>query len=238
MNTIRLYTLLLIVLHQGLAYGQDNTRYNAWTRLTVQTTLNPRFILDNEIQHRRQNDFDNRNFFSKNLLTSYRSWIHYRPSRKVQLSLSPFAFFNQYPSYRQPADGNKSNLHELRFAGAFTLHQPLFSSLYLFSKTGLEYRSFIDQTDKLRARERIGLSYSYNNWQVSIYEELLLHVAGVPISNFFDQNRLSASISLSPTDRLGLEFGYIHTDKLPGKSSSLTQEENLFLNLSYKIGKL
>ncbi|PWJ58682.1 uncharacterized protein DUF2490 [Dyadobacter jejuensis] len=215
----------------------QSTRRNSWFRLTVNHRIGQNFSLDNEFQHRRQNNFDDKNYLSKALLVSYRSWVHYKPKKDVQVSLSPFAIMHQNPVYEQPIDTLKDMGREIRFAGMAQVQRSLFDMLYVYGKGGMEYRSFKHKKAKLRMRQRIGLTYSWQICQLNVYEELMLHVAGVEPTQLLDQNRLGASISLKPNQPWALELGYIHTDKLSTSSNTLGTEKNLFLNVSYQLGK-
>ena len=88
-----LITAIWISIAQTL---QAQQHYNAWFRSTLSVPVGNKFKIDNEFQHRRQNGFENKNMFDKNLMFTLRSWVHYQHKEDIKFSFSPFAYFSHY----------------------------------------------------------------------------------------------------------------------------------------------
>src|SRR5690554_7722173 len=92
--------------------------YNAWFRGTLSVPVGKKFKIDNEFQHRRQSGFNNADMFHRNLMFTYRNWLHYQHNEDVKLSLSPFAYFSDYRIIQKQADENTTPNSEIRFSAA------------------------------------------------------------------------------------------------------------------------
>lgn len=88
-----LITAIWISIAQTL---QAQQHYNAWFRGTLSVPVGNKFKIDNEFQHRRQNGFNNADMFDRNLMFTYRNWVHYQHNSAIKFSLSPFAYFSNY----------------------------------------------------------------------------------------------------------------------------------------------
>ena len=71
--------LLLTAIWISIAQtSQAQQHYNTWFRGTLSTSVGKKLKIDNEFQHRRQNGFENENMFDRNLMFTYRNWVHYQ----------------------------------------------------------------------------------------------------------------------------------------------------------------
>jgi light-regulated signal transduction histidine kinase (bacteriophytochrome) len=93
-------------------------------------SVDKKFKIDNELQHRRQNGFDNVNLFDKNLMFTYRIWAHYQHNKDVKFSLSPFAYFSNYKIIQKQTDQTASPISEVRLSAAVELQQNIFKKFY------------------------------------------------------------------------------------------------------------
>jgi hypothetical protein len=121
----------LLVTATGIFIAQTllaQTHNNAWFRTTLSLPVSEKFKIDNEFQHRRQNGFDNNNLFDKNLMFTYRNWVHYQYSKDVKFSVSPFAYFSNYKIIQKQADQTAEPNKEIRFSVAVELQHELFKS--------------------------------------------------------------------------------------------------------------
>ncbi len=225
------FGILISILIVNLGYHQvafsQTHRENSWYRITLQTPIKENLSISTEFQHRRQNDFNNKNFNSQALTSSFRLWLDYKKNEHLTLSFSPFSYFDQNPTYNIAGDHLNDNKKEIRFATALTAQTPIFGDFSAFTKVGLEYRTFLKNPDKVRIRQKIGLNYQYQFLTLNVYNELFLNAAGVSINNCYDQNRVNGSVKLKVNQFLGFEIGYIHSDKLPSQAI-LKQKENIF----------
>jgi hypothetical protein len=95
--------------------------------------------IDNEFQHRRQNAFANENLFDKNLMFTFRNWVHYQHNKDAKFSASPSAYFSNYKIIQKQADENELPNIEIRFSAAVELQQEIFKKFYVINRNALEY---------------------------------------------------------------------------------------------------
>lgn len=122
--------------------AQAQQHYNAWFSGTLSIPVGKKFKIDNEFQHRRQNGFDNANLFEKNLMFTFRNWVHYQHNSAIKFSLSPFAYFSNYKIIQKQADENATPNNEIRFSAAVELQQSIVKKFYVVDRTAIEYKMF------------------------------------------------------------------------------------------------
>lgn len=233
----------LLVTAIGIFIAQTlpaQTHNNAWFRATLSLPVEEKFKIDNEFQHRRQNGFENNNLFNKNLMFTYRSWVHYQYSKDVKFSVSPFAYFSNYKIIQKQADQTAEPNKEIRFSAAVELQHELFKSFYITNRNALEYRIFSNnQSDITRFRTRFGGRYELSdNIKLGIFDELLLNTAGTTTEHFYDQNRIGLNIEYRVLPNLKFDIGYIYLTRLPLTADKTTlYENNIVLNLTYQLKK-
>lgn len=222
-----------IIFSQALP-GQHH--YNAWFRTTVSYPLSTKIRVDAELQHRRQNGYDNRNMFDKELMFTFRSWVYYQHTETVRFSLSPFACFSHYRIIQNKGDDMAKPSGEIRFSAAVDLQNRILKDLYIMSRAALEYRVFeSDQAGISRVRNRLGLRYDLTNTvSLTLYDELFCNLAGADSKHFFDHNRAGISMGYLLHSGLTLDIGYIHISRLPLSNETRLHESNAFLNLTYR----
>lgn len=230
------FPILTILLIVNMSINQlvlaQKPRENSWYRITIKAPLNKNLKLSTEFQHRRQNDYDNKNYNSQALTSSFRLWLDYRKNDHLTFSFSPFAYFDISPTYNEAHDRLKNNKKEIRFATAITAKKTVFQDFTAFSKLDLEYRTFLKNSDIVRLREKIGLNYHYQSLTLTAYNELFVNVVGTPITHFYDQNRMSGAINVRASHCLGIELGYIRSNKLPIHTIEKQKENIIYLNLT------
>jgi hypothetical protein len=212
-------------------------RHNIWFRNTLSIPVGKKFKIDNEIQHRRQNGFQNQNIFDRNLMFTYRNWIHYQPNDNVRFSLSPFAYFSNYKIILKEEDENARPNIELRFSAAVDLQQILFNKFYLVGRTAMEYRVFSSNSAEIiRLRNRFGFRYDITEKvKIGVYDEMFFNLSGTDIHHFFDHDRIGINVEYKVLPFLKFEIGYIHITRLPLISVDKHTENNLFLNVTYQL---
>lgn len=212
------------------------SHFNAWFRITSAYNLNQYFRLDAEFQHRRQNGFENHNPLDKNLMFTFRSWLHYRYSKSLKFSVSPFAYFSNYRIIQTPADETAKPLKEIRFSLAAEWQQVLYRKNLLFFRSALEYRNIEGFTlPVLRLRNRIGYKYRISE-KISpgIYNEFLTNVSGLSGPHWFDHNRTAATLEIRLSKQAKVDVGYIYIYRLPLNRNHYAREHVLFLNLGWE----
>ena len=129
-----LITAIWISIAQTL---QAQQHYNAWFRSTLSVPVGNKFKIDNEFQHRRQNGFENKNMFDKNLMFTLRSWVHYQHKEDIKFSFSPFAYFSHYKIIQKKNDEVASPNNEIRFSAAIELHHVIVKRFYIVDRTAI-----------------------------------------------------------------------------------------------------
>jgi hypothetical protein len=219
---------------------QAQHHYNAWFRGTLSIPYGEKFKIDNEVQHRRQNGFENENMFAKNLMFAYRNWVHYQHSEDVKFSLSPFAYFKNYRIIQKQSDETAIPNSEIRFSVAFELQHEILKKFYIVDRSAVEYRIFDNhQSDITRLRNRFGFRYDFNGkLKVGIFDEMLVNLSGTTYHHFFDNDRLGLNVEYKLIPNVKFDIGYMHITRLPLASTTKVHENNLYLNFTYQVKKL
>lgn len=231
----------LLVIAIGIFIAQTlqaQTHNNAWFRATLSLPVSEKIKIDNEFQHRRQNGFDNNNLFDKNLMFTYRNWVHYQYSKDVKFSVSPFAYFSNYKIIQKQADQTAEPNKEIRFSVAIELQNELFKSFYITNRNAFEYRIFDNnQSDFTRFRTRFGGRYELSeNLKFGIFDELFLNASGTQTEHFFDQNRIGLTTEYRVLPNLKFDIGYIYLARLPLTADKIKlYENNIVLIFTYQL---
>lgn len=234
-----LITAIWISIAQTL---QAQYHYNVWFRSTLSVPVGNKFKIDTEFEHRRQNGFENKNMFDKNLMFTFRNWVHYQHNEDVKFSLSPFAYFSNYKIVQKQADENAIPNSEIRFSAAVELQHSIVKKFYVVDRTAIEYRVFDgNQSDITRLRNRFGFRYEFTDKiKLSVFDELLFNLSGTTQHHFFDHNRLGLNLGYKVLPYLKFDIGYIHLTRLPiipVTGTSKISENNIILNLTYQLQK-
>lgn len=231
-----LITAIWISIAQTL---QAQQHYNAWFRGALSVPVGKKFKIDNEFQHRRQNGFNNADMFDRNLMFTYRNWLHYQHNEDVKFSLSPFAYFSNYKIIQKQADENVQPNSEIRFSAAVELQHEILKRFYIVDRSAIEYRIFSNnQSDISRLRNRFGFRYDFTDKiKLSVFDELLFNLSGTTQYRFFDHDRIGLNLEYKVLPYLKFDIGYIHITRLPLTSTTKLHENNIFLNLTYQLHK-
>lgn len=213
--------------------------YNMWLRGTFSWAPSKKFKFDQEFQHRRQNGIDNLNFLDKNLMFTYRNWIHYQHNETIKFSLSPFAYFSNYKIIQKETDEVATPNNEFRFTVAVELQNKIYKHFFWVNRTAIEYRIFENSSANVgRYRNRLGLGYELSkSTKILLFDELLLNISYPLKDHFFDHNRIGITIEKKLTPKIKLDLGYININRLPANSNTELNENNFILNLTYMWDK-
>ena len=206
--------------------------------MTLRLPVTDRWTTDAEVQYRRQSGYAGRTPFDYPLLFSYRHWVHYRPSGKVTVSLSPFALFRARPIIRTSGDYYVPAGQEYRVTAAVKGEARLALNFAGEGRTALEYRMLPGQ-DVVRWRNRAALKYRINNrWLLMPAAELFLNMSGADKNHVFDQWRASADFAHTMVgNRLTAAIGYMYISRLPQSESKSIGEHDLVVRLLYNLGR-
>lgn len=218
------------------AYGQAHQ--SAWVRGTASFTLTPKLQVDGELQHRRQNGYDNKNMLDKNLMFTFRSWIHYRAGKTIKLSVSPFAVFSNYAIIRNPGDEFISPTTEIRFTGAMETEHKLYKKFSLAERPSVEYRVFETGNPMMRLRQRVKVRYEINpRLMVGAFEEILLRTNNTAANQLLDHNRIGIDAAYTLAPGHNITTGYMHIARTQATSAALIKEDVVFINLTVTPNK-
>lgn len=212
---------------------------NACIRTTLGFSVAKRIKTDAELQHRRQNGFENSNLLDRNLMFSVRAWIHYQHKPWARLSASPFACYRHYKPIIYKSDETAGAAEELRFALAAELRPKIKERITVLYRLSLEYRLLNSYPSSIvRLRKRLGLMYRINEKLNTLaYDEIFMNVNGVNDRHVFDHNRIAIGFEYEIKPKLKLEGGYMYIIRLPLQGNNLLHENNIFLNFTYAINK-
>jgi len=227
--------LLSVVFVFSQADIQAQMHNNTWFRVTVNNSISKQIKLDTELQHRRQNGFDNRNFLDERLLWSGRLWLHYQQSELLKLSLSPIAYFSNYKIIEKPIDEDAKPNQELRFSMALEWKFPVKNRFSFLTRPAFEFRDFISNNAQvLRVRNRIGLQVSCSDkLKLTVYDDLFFNLASSSSFKAFDQNRMGLSLEYPISPQFKVDFSYMFLMRSVSSDDEFIKENNLMLNLSF-----
>lgn len=219
------------------ARAMAQIHYCSWLRGTVELPITPKWQTDGEFQDRMQNGLGNKMPLDEKLLHSFRLWVYYKPSPKLRLAISPFAYFRAYPYLLSIADYDKPASEEYRFSAAAELHEYVISqSFAAVGRIAMEYRLLSNRPTTMRSRYRFGLKYNINKYYgTGAYYELLMTTSNQLNYTGFDNDRIFASINRTLGPRVKAEFGIMYTNRKL-KQAGMMQEANVILNITYNIG--
>lgn len=212
---------------------------NAWFRGTVSYATSRKLKVDTEFQHRRQNGLDNKNSLDKNLMFTVRNWIHYQQSNTLKFSVSPFAYFFHNKIIKSKADMGALVNREIRFSAAVELQHKFSKKWYIIDRNAVEYRIFKgSQSEISRFRNLLGLRYDFTDkFKLKVFDEFFFNMKDTGIDHFFDQNRVGVNLEYNTMHNLKFDVGYIYLNRLPVSDNNVFTENNVFVNLTYKLGK-
>lgn len=115
------YLLFLALLFvSSIAYAQ-NYHHNVFSLgLTLADTINQRTKLELSLQKRTQNTALDHNFFKSSQLNSVLVWLNFTVSKNSKISVSPFAYYENFPLIAKVNDENLSPVKEYRFSVRYT----------------------------------------------------------------------------------------------------------------------
>lgn len=229
--------LSISLLFSSINLLQSQPQWNSWFRASFVTPINEKWLADLEFQHRRQNDFGNDNILDKSLLNSVRGWFFFKKSSNLNFGFSPFAFYSSHKIIQVPQDEFAKVSAEFRVSTFVNFNSSLTSNILLENRVMTEFRWFEGTSkEKIRFRERIGVIYKFSNQSnLSLGNEILLHVVGVKTTNLFDHNRIYGQYYQQIFNKIKAEIGYIYIHLLPNKSQELILENNFYFNLTFEI---
>lgn len=210
---------------------------NWWGRLSAIKPVSSVFAVEFESQFRRQNNAFREigwNPLHEHLTHSLRLFLHYRPTPKISVTLSPFAWFASSRIIVTPSDANTPLQHEFRHSGFVEWMPPINKKLAFAARSWAEYRNFqFAATDLLRFRQRFGLRYTLNGkWTAFVANELLMNVYGI---KGYDHNRVIFNLNYKPTPQWRIELGYMYINRLIPNRMIYVDESNLITHFYYTL---
>jgi hypothetical protein len=234
-NTIILVVIVTLFAPKTLA----QEHINSWFRTTLSIPITEKIKTDIELQHRRQNDYENDNLFDKNLMYTFRTWLYYKQNKDVVYAISPFAYFSNYKIIQKESDAVAKPTNEYRFTASIELQYLLATKFYIVDRTAIEYRVFEGSIiNTIRLRNRLAFRYDFNSkYNVAIGDEILVNTTGTDAQHMFDHNRAFTNLSYKPNSAVKFDIGYIYISRLPKSNVDLIEENNFYLNFTYTLQK-
>ena len=193
--------------------AQEHT--NSWFRTTISIPVTEKIKTDIELQHRRQHDFKSSNFFNKNLMYTFRTWLYYKQNNDVIYAISPFAYFSNYKIIQKEIDAFALSKNEYRFSASIELQHELATKFFIVDRTALEYRVFESSVKNVvRLRNRLAFRYDFNlKYNIAFGDEILINAKGTDAQHIFDHNRIFTNFSYKPKSSLKFDNGYIYISR-------------------------
>lgn len=212
--------------------------YNAWFRVSGRYLSKNRVSADLELQHRRQQAYNDHNPFHHNLMFSLRPWFYYQAAKDIRIEVLPLSYYRLYPVIEKASDQSGSPLTEYRSALGLSLKRSLNTELGFSSRFMLEYRNFNRGNDLLRLRARTGLDYQLSDrCRLTLQEEILVNMRGTTADHLFDHNRISISLARKYKTNSWIEMGYIYVNRLTPRNTGLLTEHNFFIHAGIPLTK-
>lgn len=213
------------------------THATVWFRGTLMIPFGNKIEADLELQHRRQNGFENRCPLDQNLLFSFRNWIHYRITKQLTLSASPLAVFYNYVLIDNQTDELAPPRSEVRFSFAGEVKTNPDKSLVFYGKSAFEARRFLQTgSTQFRWRNRIGILYNCTEkLKTGAFIEGMVNVQELPSPFSPEQIRIGVQLNYSFTRDLKGELGYLKIFRYPSSAGLSGSEHNLVLNITYRL---
>lgn len=231
--------ILVVSFMLGSVITKPQTHYNSWFKTTIGYSFSAKIKAEVEYHHRNQSDYNANNPFDKCLMNAIRTMVYYKTNEHLQFAISPFAYFNNNKIILSPTDANAPKNNEIRFSAFVETQQQIIKKFFLQNRTGIEYRVYETPNKNVtRIRNRIALRYDASSkFSFLFANELFVNASGIPSLHLFDHNRIVALATYKLTTNLKLEFGYIHSNRIPKISNDLILEENFLFNIGITLPK-
>jgi Protein of unknown function (DUF2490) len=232
-----IFLVIIAIISDSKTVAQEHI--NSWFRTTLSSPITEKIKADIELQHRRQNDFKSDNFFDKNLMYTFRTWVYYKQNKDIVYAISPFAYFSNYRIIQKESDAVAKPTNEYRFSVSVELQNELVSNFFIVDRTALEYRAFEGSIENVvRLRNRLAFRYDFSSkFNTAVGDEIFINAVGTDAQHIFDHDRLFANFSFKPKPALKFDIGYIYISRLPKSNLDLIEESNFYLNLTYTLKK-
>jgi hypothetical protein len=238
--------ILLIAFCAGNLNAQTRYTHNvSWFRIGFSDTINSRLRWDIWIQQRRQNTAESKsNFFAAPQVRAYWLWFQYSLSKKVNVSVSPFCYFETHALNVKPGDDQRPPVKEFRWL----LRTDYLSQLRCFNlinRCNLEYRSRDllndgDYKQNWRVRYMLRAEKPVKNLlprplTFILYDEVFIHFGDAVKNNatMFDQNRLYGGFNYEIFPNVRTTLGYIYTFQARPSGEEFDDINTLWFVLSF-----
>jgi hypothetical protein len=154
-------------------------------------------------------------------------------------AISPFAYFSNYKIIQKESDAVLKPTNEYRFSASVKLQHELANKFFIVDRTGIEYRAFEGAIENvIRLRNRFALRYDLNsNYNVAIGDEIFINASGTNTQHIFDHNRIFTNLSYNLNSAVKFDIGYIYISRLPQSNTDVLEENNIYLNFTYRLNK-
>lgn len=218
-------------------FSQENSHNNIWSRVSISYPFSSKIKTEAEFQKRFQNDItqnNSENPFKEDLMNSVRFWFQYKINNKFNLSISPFAYFQNTSIISNQLDKEKTKSYELRYSIASDFKQNILPKTYFIERLALEYRDIINSNNNvIRIRNKTMFKYEFNSRiSIIVFDEYFANLNSKDNKHIFDQNRIGITGNYNLSKYIRIELGYIYISRLLKTKEELMYDNN-FLIMAY-----
>lgn len=226
--------------------AQERHSHNVfWFRVGLSDTITSRLKWDVWIQYRRQNSVESKsNLFAEPQVRAYWLWLHYSLSKSVNVSVSPFTYFETHVLNVVPSDELRPAVKEFRWLlrADHTLKGRYFNFI---NRCNVEYRYRDLQNDgsyipNWRVRYMARLEKPVNNLfpkpiTFFLFDEMFIQFGEAVKNNpsLFDQNRLCTGFNYEILPKVRTSLGYIYTVQSRNAGKEIDDINTLWIILSF-----
>ncbi len=235
----RLQIITLWLLYLNNVTAQTYTHHTLRSNFGVQKELFTDSYVLLEYQHRRQDNPNTSpyNIFNNHYQQSIRVWFRYDYEDKLELMVSPFAYFRNWKFLTRDDDLPEIDRDELRFAVQTEFFQRI-GKFRAQSRNAYEYRIFyednqVDYEGRFRSRQQVQYRIK-EPLRINFHNEIFINTLPGSPATYFNQNRTVASM-VHHTDWYRLEIGYIFIFRQRESLVEYDEEHGLVVGFVLKI---
>ena len=228
-----LIILIYVVLMSTSIYSQHTI--NGWTKLACKVDLSDKWYIGGDLQHRSRISMPH-SLQDRRLLHSGSTWVGYHLNEDIKFNFSPAGYYAHYVKRASDELVAVDVVKEWRVNVSMDLKHHI-KRFTIHDRSTVDYRNFdVSSRDHFRLRELLDISFALNrHFDIGIYDELFINLTGRGHGPLLDQDRLGAYIEWHLTERIDVDFGYMHNERLSNVTNIHEPEHNILLRTAMHI---
>jgi hypothetical protein len=236
---IRSFLFLIFIFLAKSSIAQLYQHYTFRSNVSIEKKLFTNSFIILEYQHRRQDNpaFEKYNIFRYQYQQSSRIWYRYEYADKIELTVSPFAYFKTWKLLTQNDFIPEVIRKELRFS----MQGEFFQAIEKFRfqcRNIYEYRIFFQTKNSNeigRLRTRLQIQYQVTEpLRLNFFNEFFFNTIPNQGTNYFKENRIGFLLTHT-YGKFALEMGYVYIYKQRNSPLELDIENGLTVGVIYKM---